>query len=653
MSELQSAGRGGDGVDRSRWRVKEGRRGGLTRNNAAATPTTQAPAALQHAEEVAEAEAAVPEAPVASASASVSDDGDDNEAAAAEAAAEAVAAAYLEAAAAEAAAAAASAAEPGPEVTLRAGIGPPPAAAPQPVPEALAEALAEAYREATPAPAAKEEEAALDTESHFVGKEQEGFMEKDGTFNAQALTQAPGGMAWFMDAPDEGDDAGESEPLDAETETVLPPEALLGFGVPGQGFLSRSTAFKKRRGSAEHQEANAIAGRFIPAKALQNSPPQKAEAAGPPPRPDADPPAAPVAAPAAAPPSTPPAPQPPKPAPAPSPELPNTVEELKRLVHEKNDGLFNLRERYEGEIGALTKEAKQQAKREEALVAQVRGLTVELTQFRMREKEISKELEDSKQMKQLAEDRLKKGEGSVETLMERVVVLETAVKNLDTEKEALRKRFEAEQEHADRLAGQADLGAAKLRAAEGKVEALARAGALEKKRAEAYGHECEQLAGTLRRIQREWEASQAAAREQQTHLDRTAAECRALEEASAEKAKLIRTVTSHNEGLNQQLALARHNVDLLEAANSRLRGELVRVQGEMGHLEKKCTVLEAASLTFQTSGASPGSLGARPQTAGEPHRRWATLPPFPAGLQPLRHRSSATGATWWTDPAGP
>ena len=58
-------------------------------------------------------------------------------------------------------------------------------------------------------------------------------MEKDGTFNAQALTQAPGGMAWFMDAPDKGDDAGESEPLDAETETVLPPEALLGFGVPG------------------------------------------------------------------------------------------------------------------------------------------------------------------------------------------------------------------------------------------------------------------------------------------------------------------------------------------------------------------------------------------------------------------------------------
>ena len=421
--------------------------------------------------------------------------------------------------------------------------------------------------------------------------------------------------------------------LPSSAASVYPLDALLGWGVPGQGFLTRTNAFKKPRAERRRGDTAEVDGE------AERAPKADAARSGAHPE-DAsfDEPELPgsaeldvlVAA----------------PAPSTNGGSPVGEDEYKSAggIHERLDRLEMLVDSQEGALAPgnaahkrpATADAVQGgAVHEEVLrlAEHVRVLSADLSEVRASFHVQQKELGDSRMKQAEAEGQLSDALTSRGTLEEAAGSLTVQLTHKSAEADALRAQLAEEKDHSARLEARVAAESEVMGSMMQRIKDLE--SDLQKSQAEASAlkQNNEKLQDTAERARVGGQEAASRSEGKQKQLDVLSEKLNLAQSDSLKKMNLLRTLTNDNQSLNHLLREARGEISDLEKGQEKLVGHMNHLRGELEHVHKLYSNMEHAALTFQES---PPPTARGPATAAMPR-----LPPPPPSEDSEQARRTA------------
>ena len=451
--------------------------------------------------------------------------------------------------------------------------------------------------------------------------------------HVEHLRDAKGGTAWYTELPLQAE---ESLALPSKEAAVYPPDALLGWGVPGQGFLAQPAAFGSSLapeilvretgasdtpgdGAEEEKWGKDLAGNA--AFDVLVAPP--ADAKTPSEEEDRDS----------------------------SDAIHERLDRLEMLV-DSQDGQAAGPEVHgeghptaaatDGELSGGNTSVKEEVNR---LADQVRALSADLDDVRGSFQIQQRELGDSQAQQAAAEEKLKEALTRGSSLEQAAEALSGRLAHTSAEADALRAQLGEEKDHAARLEARVSAEGEVLESMMQRIKGLEEELKQSRREASELKLENERMEGAAERAVKGSAESASLAESKQKQLNVLTEKLEMVETDALKKMSLLRTLTNDNQSLNQLLREARGDIAALEREKEKLHGHMNHLRGELEHVHKLYSNMEQAALSFQESPPSsargPAPPSQMPSLAAEGRSSSMgggveTFPPRPATANPLQ-----------------
>jgi len=452
--------------------------------------------------------------------------------------------------------------------------------------------------------------------------------------HVEHLRDAKGGTAWYTELPLQAE---ESLALPSKEVAVYPPDALLGWGVPGQGFLAQPAAFGSslapeilvretgasddtRGDGAEEEEwgkdlaGNAAFDVLVAPPADAKTPSEEEDRNS-------------------------------------SDAIHERLDRLEMLV-DSQDGQTAGPEVHgeghptaaatDGELSGGNTSVKEEVCR---LAEQIRALSVDLDDVRRSFQIQQRELGDSQAQQAAAEEKLKEALTRGSSLEQAAEALSGRLAHTSAEADALRAQLSEEKDHAARLEARVSAEGEVLESMMQRIKGLEEELKQSRREASELNLENERMEGAAERAVKGSAESASLAEGKQKQLNVLTEKLEMVETDALKKMSLLRTLTNDNQSLNQLLREARGDISALEREKEKLHGHMNHLRGELEHVHKLYSNMEQAALTFQESppysARGPAPPSQMPSLAAEGHLSSMgggveTFPPRPATANPLQ-----------------